>query len=81
MPSERPIQLRCIVRTLSGQSVQPVERGEQVVAEGAGAEEPLGQVALLDLGAGPPAPSVDDLLVGQHRLVDRIPVDLRDFRR
>ena len=31
--------------------------------------------ALLDRRAGAPADAVDDLLVGEHRLVDRIPVD------
>ena len=34
-----------------------------------------GNLALLDRGAGAPALAVDHLLVGQHGLVDRIPVD------
>ena len=35
------------------------------------------QLALLDKRAGSPAASVDDLLVGEHGLVDRVPVDVR----
>ncbi|CPM65109.1 Uncharacterised protein [Bordetella pertussis] len=34
-----------------------------------------GDLALFDRGARAPAAPVDDLFVGQHRLVDRIPVD------
>jgi hypothetical protein len=41
------------------------------------AQEPLGQLALLDRRARAPAPAVDHLLVGQHGLVHRVPVDLR----
>ena len=40
-------------------------------------EEPLRQLALLDQRAGAPAAAVDHLLVGQHRMIDRIPVHLR----
>ena len=35
-----------------------------------------GQLALLDQRAGAPAAAVDHLLVGQHGVVDRVPVDL-----
>ncbi len=38
-------------------------------------EVPLGQLALGDLGPAALAVAVDDLLVGQHRLVVRAPVD------
>ena len=65
-PSERPIQLRCMVLTRSGQSgsrSRPVEQPLGVVGD---AEEPLGQVADLHEVAGALAASVDDLLVGEH---------------
>ena len=39
-------------------------------------EEPLGELALLDDGTGAPAAAIDDLLVGEHGIVDRIPVHL-----
>ena len=53
-----------------------VEGREQVVGKVGDAEEPLGQFALLDIGARTPALAVDHLLVGEHGHVDRIPVDL-----
>ena len=76
-PSERPIQFFCISRTFSGQrsSVSSaLSRSSRIVAD---LEEPLRQFALLDHGARAPAAAVDHLLVGQHGLVDRIPVHLR----
>jgi hypothetical protein len=39
----------------------------------------LRELALLDLGARAPAASVDHLLVGEHRVVDRVPVHFRRF--
>ena len=57
----------------------PALQGLQVVGQGVGVvgdpQEPLAQPALLHDRAGSPAPAVDDLLVGQDRLVHRIPVD------
>ena len=44
-------------------------------------QEPLGQLALLDERAGAPAAAVDHLLVGEHGLVDRVPVDLGALAR
>ena len=76
-PSERPIQFFCISRTFSGQRSSlssASSRSSRIVGD---LEEPLRQLALLDHGAGAPAAAVDHLLVGQHRLVDRVPVDLR----
>ena len=35
----------------------------------------MGKLAFLHLGAGPPAPTVNDLLVGQHRIFHRVPID------
>ncbi len=61
---------------LLGPAVEPVEAVEQVLAHRGDLEEPLGQVAQLDRGTGAPALAVDDLLVGEHGHVDRIPVDL-----
>jgi len=53
-----------------------VERLQKIFRVVADLEKPLRQFALLDGRAGAPAASVDDLLVGKHRLVDGIPVDL-----
>ena len=39
------------------------------------------QIALLDLGARAPAFAVDHLLIGEHGLVDRVPIDLAVFAR
>ena len=53
---------------------QPVQLGQQLVRVVRNLQEPLRNLALLHHGAGTPAASVDHLLIGQHRLVDRIPV-------
>ena len=58
-------------------AVEVIERVEQVFGIVADLEEPLRQLALLDHGAGAPATAVDHLLVGEHGVVDRVPVDLR----
>ncbi len=58
-------------------AVEGVDRGQQVLGVAGDPQEPLGQLALLHLGAGAPAAPVDHLLVGEHGLVDRVPVDLR----
>ena len=60
-----------------GPAVETVDRRQQVLGIGGDAEEPLGELALLDRRAGTPAAAVDHLLVGENRLIDRIPVDLR----
>ncbi len=57
-------------------TIEPVEGVVEVLREVGDLEEPLGQLALLDHGARAPAAPVDDLLVGQHRVVDRVPVHL-----
>ncbi len=56
-------------------AIQARQGVEQLLAVVGDLEEPLRQLAALDRSAGAPAAAVDDLLVGQHRLVDRIPVD------
>ncbi len=58
-------------------AVERVERAEQLVREGGDPEEPLGELALFDRRAGAPAAAVDHLFVGEHGLVDRVPVDPR----
>ena len=58
-------------------AIQAVEGGQQIVGVVGDLEEPLHEVALLDRRAGAPALAVDHLLVGEHGLVDRVPVDLR----
>ena len=37
-------------------------------------EKPLRQLLLLNERAGPPAPAVDHLLVGQNGMIDRVPI-------
>ncbi len=56
------------------QFVQAVEQFVGVVGD---LQKPLRNLAPLDQGAGAPAATVDHLLVGEHGLVDRIPVDHR----
>ena len=62
-------------------AVERVERLEQFLRIVADLEQPLVQVALLDLGAASPAAAVDHLLVGEHGLIDRVPVHLAVFAR
>jgi len=52
-----------------------IERGEQLLGIGGDPHVVHGNLALLDHGARAPAAAVDHLLVGEHRLVDRVPVD------
>ena len=61
-------------------AVERVERFQQLFRIIADLEEPLDQLALLDLGARAPAAAVDHLLVGEHGMVDRVPVHLRCLR-
>ena len=76
-PSERPIQFFCISRTFSGQRSSVSSASSSVLREFGDLEEPLRQLALLDQRARAPAAAVDHLLVGEHGLVDRVPVHLR----
>ena len=57
-------------------AVEAVQRFQQLVGEGGDPEEPLGQVALLHRRVRAPAAAIDHLLVGEHGVLDRIPVDL-----
>jgi len=59
-----------------GPAIKSIEAVQQVLRERGDFEEPLGQLALLDKRVGAPAAAVDHLLVCQHRLLDRIPIDL-----
>ncbi len=56
--------------------LQGLRVGQQLVGVGGDPEVPLGQRPADDLGAAALAPAVDDLLVGQHGLVLRAPVDV-----
>ena len=76
-PSERPIQFFCISRTFSGQRSSVSSASSSSCGELGDLEEPLRQLALLDQRAGAPAAAVDHLLVGEHGLIDRVPVHLR----
>ena len=76
-PSERPIQFRCIVFTRSGQS-QPVEGGEKLVGVLGDPQEPLLEHPPFDEVARALAgPVGEHLLVGEHGLTARAPVDGR----
>ena len=56
-------------------ALEPVEAGQQLLGISGDLEEPLGQLAPLHRRAGAPAAAVDHLLVGQHGVLDRVPVD------
>ena len=62
---------------LLGPCRQRLESFQQFVGVRRDAEEPLLQLARDDGRATAPAGAVDHLFVGQHRLVDRTPVDRR----
>ena len=57
------------------QGLQQVEVGKQLLGECGRLEEPLAQVLRDHLGAAALAASVDHLLVGEHGLVLRAPLD------
>ena len=63
----RPIQLRCMVLTESGQPGSLSSSSKQFLRVVGDAQEPLQDLALLDQRAGAPAAAVDHLLVGQAR--------------
>ena len=58
-----------------GPARQAVERFQELVGEFGDAQHPLGAFALFDDRARAPAAAVDDLLVGQHGPIDRVPID------
>ena len=62
-------------------ALETVEACQQIVGIVGDLEKPLGELAALDRRARAPAAPVDHLLVGEHRLVDRVPVDLRFLAR
>ena len=57
--------------------LQTVQRILQRACHIADLEKPLRQLAALYLSARAPAFAVDDLLIGQHRHINRVPVHLR----
>ena len=60
-----------------GPALEPIEPGEQLLGVIGDPEEPLRDQAPLDRSTRAPALAVDDLLVGEHGLIDRVPVDQR----
>src|SRR5476649_2200514 len=75
MPSLRPIQLRCISRTLSGQ------RSSESSASSSSCEyfvilKTHWFISRCSTTAPERQPAVDHLLIGEHGHVDRVPVDL-----
>ncbi len=76
-PSERPIQFFCISRTFSGQRSSVSSACQQILGIVGDLEEPLRQLALLDERARAPAAAVDHLLIGEHGVIDRVPIHLR----
>ena len=61
---------------LVGPVFETAQPFQQFLGEVGDLQEPLRQFALLDLGTRAPALAVDDLFVGEHGHVDRIPIDL-----
>ena len=59
--------------------LQRLERIQQILRVVGNLEHPFGLLALLDKGAGAPAPAVDHLLVGEHGVVHRVPVHFARF--
>ena len=57
--------------------LEAIETRQQIIGKVGDLQEPLVQLALLDLGAAPPALAVDHLFIGEHGHVDRVPVDGR----
>ena len=53
---------------------QLVQIGQQLFGVGGNLHVIHGNFALLDERAGAPAAAIDDLLVGQHGLIDRVPI-------
>ena len=60
---------------LVGPAVQGLQALDQVVGVVGDAQEPLGQLTLLDRRARAPPLAVDDLLISQDGHIDRVPVD------
>src|SRR5690606_9354623 len=60
---------------LLGPAGQLVQAAQQLFGVGGDLEVVHRDFAILDQRARTPAAAVDDLLVGQHGLVDRVPVD------
>src|SRR5690349_12325274 len=57
-------------------SLKTVESEEEFLGKIRYSEEPLRELAALHRCAGAPAAAFDDLLIREHRSVDRIPVDV-----
>ena len=75
-PSLRPIQLRCMVRTFSGQPSSLSRSRRKFVGIFRDAQKPLLEFALLDQSIFvAPAAAVHDLLIGEHGRTFRTPVD------
>ena len=68
-----------MTRTRSGQSCMPFKCIEQILGVGRDLQVVHRDFALFDERAGAPAAAVDDLLVRQHGLIDRIPIDDAGF--
>ena len=60
-----------------GPTLQILQGVQKVVGVTGNAQEPLAQLPFFNLGARAPALAVDHLLVGQHGLFHRVPVDPR----
>ncbi len=62
-------------------AVERVEALEEILGIVGDPQEPLGELALFDRGARAPAAAIDHLLVGEHGVIDRVPVHLRLLAR
>jgi hypothetical protein len=74
--SDRPIQLALHQADLSGQRSSRIDCGQQVLRKFGDLEEPLRQFTLFDGRPGAPSSSFDDLFIGEHGLIDRVPIHL-----
>ncbi len=61
---------------MSGHFSSVFEPFEQLIGVMRDLEKPLRQLFLLDERAGTPAAAVDHLLIGEHSVIDRVPVHL-----
>ncbi len=75
LAAAQPVALHGLHRV--GPARQRVQAVQQLLRVVGDLQEPLRDLALLDHRAGAPAAAVDHLLVGQHGVVDRVPVHHR----
>ena len=76
-PSDRPIQFSCISRTRSGQRSRPPIASSSSSVKAVMRRNHCDRRRFSTIASGSPAAAVDHLLVGQHGVLDRVPIDPR----